>query len=137
MGGEGLGYDRSAYSPLESLSLMKSVCCDYSNLWTSMLEKEGYEAHTIAYLGADTGHVVCVFRDKDGKWNVLDNGYIIPVKASTMEAALDQALPEAWCLIEYDKKSDELRPAPVRKVETRDLQRILEFVRGSPIARAQ
>lgn len=131
IGGAGLDYDRSAYSPLESLSRMKSVCCDYSALWTAMLEKQGYEAHTIAYLGADTGHVVCVYRTKNGRWNVLDNGYIIPTEASSMEMALQQALPEAWCYIEYDRPADDMRPVPVSKTETRDLQRILQFIRGT------
>lgn len=130
MGGEGLRYDRSAYSPLESLSRMKSVCCDYSALWTSLLTKQGYEARTVAYLGADTGHVVCAYRDKNGKWNVIDNGYIIPVQAGSFEDALSQAIPEAWCFIEYDRPADDLRPVPIRKTETRDLQRILAFIRG-------
>lgn len=133
MGGEGLGYDRAAYSPIETLTLMKSVCCDYSALWTSLLEKQGYEAYTIAYLGADTGHVVCVYKDKDGKWNILDNGYIIPTKASTREIALQQGIPEAWCYIEYDKPRDDLRPVPIKKTETKDLQRILEFMRGKKV----
>jgi hypothetical protein len=129
-GGEGIGYDRSAYSALENLNLMKSVCIDYANFWTNLLEKQGYEARTVAYIGPDTGHVICVFKDKNGKWNVLDNGTIFNTQSSSMESALEKAVPEAWCYLEYSRPSDDMIPIPISKTETRDLQRILRFMRG-------
>lgn len=83
-------------TPQEFLARRAGDCEDYALLATALLTRNGIEAHVFSLFG-DGGyaHTVCVFRDAQGRYNVINQDQLRNYRAKNLDALACQMYP-AW-----------------------------------------
>ncbi len=83
-------------TPQEFLSRQQGDCEDFAILATALLRRLGYEAYIFSLIG-DGGyaHTVCIFKDTDGRYNVINQDKIRYYHAASLEEVATQ-MYTAW-----------------------------------------
>ena len=78
-------------SPEEFLRRQRGDCEDFALLATALLRRAGYEAHVFSLIGeGGYAHTVCIFKDADGRYNVINQDKIRYYRAASLEAIATQ-----------------------------------------------
>lgn len=83
-------------SPEEFLQRRVGDCEDYALLAQELLRRNGIEAYVFSLFGPEGyAHTVSVYRDEDGRYNVINEDKLRRYRAKTLEAVAAQINP-AW-----------------------------------------
>lgn len=81
-------------TPEEFLSRQRGDCEDFALLAAALLRRAGYEAHVFSVIGeGGYAHTVCVFKDAEGRYNVINQDKIRYYRAASLEAVATQLYP--------------------------------------------
>ncbi|MDP3704028.1 MAG: transglutaminase-like domain-containing protein [Candidatus Omnitrophota bacterium] len=83
-------------SPEEFLQRRTGDCEDYALLAQALLERNGVEGYVFSLFGEEGyAHTVSVYRDEDGRYNVINEDKLRRYRAKSLEAVAAQLNP-AW-----------------------------------------
>jgi transglutaminase-like putative cysteine protease len=83
-------------SPEEFLQRRTGDCEDYALLAQALLQRNGVEEFVFSLFGEEGyAHTVSVYRDEDGRYNVINEGKLRRYHAKTLEAVAAEINP-AW-----------------------------------------
>lgn len=81
-------------SPEEFLKRGSGDCEDYALLAQAVFASQGREAYVLSLFGRDGyAHTVCVFSER-GRWRVLTQDRLLPVRAPSLEEAASTLHPQ-------------------------------------------
>lgn len=98
-------------APSSTLRTKKGDCEDFAILASSALRKIGISSNIaiIKFNGLSTSHAICIWRNKNGKYNFISNGHLYKSKAPTLEGAVEKYYPDWDKIILANTKKEHLK----------------------------
>jgi predicted transglutaminase-like cysteine proteinase len=85
-------------APEEFVARRIGDCEDYALLAKALLQRNGYEADVLSLFGEEGyAHTIAVYRDEDGRYNVINQAALKTYRAKSLEAALSAVNP-SWTI---------------------------------------
>jgi hypothetical protein len=115
--------------PDEFLARRKGDCEDYAVLAKELLVRNGYEAYLFSLFGLNQyGHTICVYRDREGRFNAINEARHYRYRVSSLEDVATQMF-QGWTfggIVEQDGTQSKLireitNPRPVLESSWTDM----------------
>jgi hypothetical protein len=97
--------DWSKWTPRQTFANRGGICADLHLFGASVLAAHGYEAVDVQLMARTLAHDVIAYRERDGRWEVMQYGRIFRTDAGSAREAVLKVFPDAMQLQEVDPKS--------------------------------
>jgi hypothetical protein len=83
----------SKFTPTDFFAKGYGVCAEYHTFAAAALRRNGYRAYPVEFFAPGLSHVVTLYQDRSGQWQIMEYGEIHKVNAASPEAAIKAFQP--------------------------------------------